>query len=132
MRPFRSSGFGNQQIRVPLRADRDGFLGRECPNPECEGYFKITPGNDIADPAPCHCPYCGHTGDPNTFFTKEQIEYAKSMAMQQLTDSILSQFRALEFDHPPPRTWPRVRYEPEGQTGTADSDQELSGEDPRN
>jgi hypothetical protein len=35
----------------------------------------------------CHCPYCGHSGDNKTFFTQEQIEYAKSVVIRQVTDA---------------------------------------------
>jgi hypothetical protein len=64
------------RISVPLEPDEDGYIGRECPDEKCLGYFKVTPGTGVKDPTPCHCPYCGHTGDNNTFFTREQIEYA--------------------------------------------------------
>ena len=64
-------------------------------------YFKITPGTGIKGPAPCHCPYCGHSGDSNTFFTQEQIEYAKSIALRQFTDALHQDLKSMEFDHPP-------------------------------
>jgi len=38
---------GNQfQISLPL--DEEGYLGRECPNTDCERYFKIKPGTGLA------------------------------------------------------------------------------------
>lgn len=103
MQPFR---FGSLRSRgnvvsVPIRPDKDGYIGRECPDPDCEEYFKITPGTGITDPAPCHCPYCGHTGDSNTFFTKEQIEYAKSLAFRDVAEAFHQELKALEFNHPP-------------------------------
>ena len=33
---------GNQ-VRVTMKADEDGYFGRECPIQECLGYFKVTP-----------------------------------------------------------------------------------------
>lgn len=63
---------GNQ-ISVPIEPDEDGYLGRESPATECLGYFKITLGIGIKGPAPCYCPYCGHKGDSNIFFTQEQM-----------------------------------------------------------
>ena len=62
---------------------------------------KITPGTGVKGPAPCHCPYCGHTGEHNTFFTAEQIEYAKSVAIRRITDAVHQDLKALEFDHKP-------------------------------
>jgi hypothetical protein len=100
MRRFVPGGLrslGNQ-IRVPMRPDKDGYLGRECPNPDCEEYFKITPGTGITTAAPCHCPYCGHSGDPNTFFTKEQIEYAKSIVFKKFADAVHQELKSMEFE----------------------------------
>lgn len=91
---------GNQ-FNVSLSVDEDGYLGRECPVEGCQGYFKITPGTGIKGPAPCHCPYCGHSGDSGTFNTKEQIEYAKSVVLRQVTDALFKDMKSLEFDHRP-------------------------------
>lgn len=91
---------GNQ-VRVSMKADEDGYFGRECPVQECLGYFKVTPGTGIQGPAPCHCPYCGHSGDNNTFWTQEQLEYAKSVALRQFTDALQSDLKSMEFDHRP-------------------------------
>jgi hypothetical protein len=88
---------GNQ-VKVPFRSDEDGYLGRECPNPECEEYFKITPGTGIKGPAPCHCPYCGHAGDSDTFFTRQQIEYAKSVVMGKIADAVHRELKSMEFE----------------------------------
>ena len=75
-------------ISVALQADEDGYFGRECPNPDCLGYFEVTFGTGVKGPAPCHCPYCGHSGDQNTFFTQEQIDYARSVLMRKVTDAL--------------------------------------------
>jgi hypothetical protein len=48
----------------------------------------------------CHCPYCGHTADPNFFWTKEQIEYAKSVVFQQFADAVRKDLKQFEVDHP--------------------------------
>src|SRR6202049_2246301 len=91
---------GNQ-ISVPITPDEEGYIGRECPVESCLGYFKITLGTGVKGPAPCHCPYCGHTGEHKTFFTPEQIEYAKSVVIRQFTDAVHQDLKALEFDHKP-------------------------------
>jgi hypothetical protein len=89
-------------ISVPIPKDQDGFLGRECPVEECLGYFKIKPGTGLtgAD-LPCFCPYCGHKDSPKCFWTKEQIEYARSLAMRKIGDAIQRDLKQLEFNHPP-------------------------------
>src|SRR5450759_1259742 len=76
-------------ISIPIPADSDAFTGRECPQPDCEGYFKIEFGTGLkGEGLPCHCPYCGHTAGHDHFWTKEQIEYAKSVAMRTITAAL--------------------------------------------
>jgi len=89
------------QFQIPISPGEDGYLGRECPIKECLGYFKITPGTGVKGPAPCHCPYCGHSGESRTFFTQEQIEYARSIVLRKVTDAIHKDLKSLEFEHKP-------------------------------
>lgn len=87
---------------IPIKPDEDGFTGRECPNPNCKGYFKIEFGTGLkGERLPCHCPYCGHTAGHDQFFTKEQIEYAKSVAIREITDAIHKDLKKMEFHHKP-------------------------------
>src|ERR1700689_348464 len=91
---------GNR-FSIPIPPDEDGYVGRECPIKECLGYFKITPGTGIKGPAPCICPYCGHSGKNDTFWTQEQIQYAHSVALRKITDAVHADLKSLEFDHKP-------------------------------
>ncbi len=78
-------------IRVSIPADEDGLVGRECPNPECLGYFKIKPGTGLAgEDLPCHCPYCGDTEGQDHFWTQDQIEYARSIMMNEVSKALKS------------------------------------------
>jgi hypothetical protein len=103
MRRFSTNNLDNLEKRfsIPITADGDGYLGRECPEQGCLGYFKITPGTGVKGPAPCYCPYCGHKGESNTFFTQEQIEYAKSIVLRKVTDALHKDLKSLEFEHKP-------------------------------
>lgn len=75
-------------VDVTLPKDERGFLGRECPVEECEGYFTIKPGTGLSgSDLPCCCPYCGHRGQPDTFYTKEQIAYAQSVVLKQVSQA---------------------------------------------
>jgi hypothetical protein len=77
-------------------------MGRECPKKECEGYFKVQPGTGLTGKdLPFHCPYCGHTGSNDTFWTREQIEYAKSVAIRRVTDAMFDDLKSMEFSHQP-------------------------------
>jgi hypothetical protein len=80
----------------------EGYLGRECPSSGCLGYFKVTLGTGLPEPGPCHCPYCGHEGANDSFWTQEQIEYAESVVLHQVTEALLEDLRGLEFDHRAP------------------------------
>ena len=88
------------QISVPV--DKNGFTGRECPQQGCKGYFKIEVGTGLKEKGlPCHCPYCGYTAGHDQFWTKEQIEYLRSVARQKVTDAIYKDLKKMEFDHKP-------------------------------
>lgn len=74
------------KISVNLPTDEHGFLGRECP--KCNRYFKIKLGTGL-NPSTFSCPYCGSQGTRKHFNTKEQIEYARSVAKQRFFDSVV-------------------------------------------
>lgn len=79
---------------VSIKPDEDGLIGRECP--ECKKYFKIKFGTGLPGENDCHCPYCNHISDHNTFWTKPQVEYARSVALNQSTIQFLGQLKKLE------------------------------------
>lgn len=95
-------GRGDQvSIQVPIKADEEGFIGRECPEKECLGYFKIQPGTGLTgDDLPCHCPYCGHQDPHDHFWTQEQLAYAKSIAMREIGDYIHRELKKMEYIKP--------------------------------
>ena len=99
MRNLRNLG---SQFSISLPSDEEGLIGRECPVPECEGYFKIQPGTGLkGEDLTCHCPYCGHGAGSDKFFTKAQVEYAKSVVMREVTGAVLKDLESLEFNHRP-------------------------------
>jgi hypothetical protein len=84
MRNLNSMG---NQIKVSLPTDKNGLISRECP--ECKGVFKIKLGTGLKGKnLPCHCPYCGWTNDMSEFNTSEQIEYAKSVAINEIMGAL--------------------------------------------
>lgn len=90
------------RLSVPIKADADGFTGRECPT--CERYFKIKFGTGIPGATDCHCPYCNHAGPHTEFWTKQQIAYAKSVAVNKLSRHLLSRLKKMER-RPDPRAF---------------------------
>lgn len=90
----------SMSIDIPL--DADGYLGRECPQKDCEGYFKIRPTTSKrAEGGSLHCAYCGHCGRMDSFWSKAQIEYAKSIALRMFTDALHKDLKSFEFEHKP-------------------------------
>jgi len=67
---------------ISIPPDENGLIGRECPEPKCENYFKIQPGTGLkGEDLRCHCPYCGHAAGQDKFFSKAQVEYAKFVVL---------------------------------------------------
>lgn len=114
------------QFEIAMGNDEEGFFGRECPNEECLGYFKIELGTGLrGEDLPCHCPYCGHVGSRDTFWTQDQVEYARSLAMREVQryvgDMLKSAFPpsrpkcgdlfSLTFEYKPGRPLPIYRYQ---------------------
>ena len=94
------------QFSISIPSDEDGLIGRECPVPECESYFKIQMGTGLkGENLPCHCPYCGHAAGSDKFFTKAQVAYAESVVMNQVTGALLKDLKSLEFNHRPHRAF---------------------------
>lgn len=77
-------------ISVRFPTDEKGMVGRECP--QCQQYFKVTPGTGLPI-STCSCPYCEYSGDSGDFFTKEQIEYAKSVAAREVLGPALAKLQ---------------------------------------
>lgn len=73
----------NQSVSVNINPDNEGFTGRECP--KCEEYFKVKCGTGL--PIKYHiCPYCNYQGPSEQFSTKDQLEYAKSVAIKKVVE----------------------------------------------
>ena len=95
------SKLGNR-ISIPIKPDEDDFTGRECPQSDCEGYFKVEFGTGLeGNDLPCHCPYCGHTAAHDHFWTKEQVKYIESVVAREVTEAIHRDLKEMEFNLEP-------------------------------
>ena len=83
-------------VSVPLEADSEGFLDKECPSKSCLFQFKIAEDSwaNIAPDEYVFCPSCGHSASVKSWFTAEQIEAAKEHALGQMTNGINTAIRA--------------------------------------
>lgn len=78
-------------MKISIPTDENGLTGRECPNTECLGSFKIKFGTGLdGENLPCHCPYCGHVATPDNFWTQDQLKYIESIAVNEMTKSLKS------------------------------------------
>ncbi len=79
-----------QRVSVTLPKDENGMTGRQCS--ECGQYFKVKLGTGLKTTT-MHCPYCGFSGPASDFHTPDQIEYVKSVAIKQLLDPMMRNFK---------------------------------------
>lgn len=74
----------SQEMEVSIHLPLDnGFLRRECPSCEREFKWHQGPTSDRpqeVDPEVYFCPYCGTTAPPNSWWTKEQLDYGRQSA----------------------------------------------------
>ncbi len=90
------------EMKIPL--DNEGFLQRECPN--CEQQFRLKPFEDTtegdAETEFYYCPYCYKSSSTDSWWTKEQLEYAQKLAFQQVVEpelrNLQHQIRSLNSD----------------------------------
>jgi len=83
------------EIPIQLPTDDGGLTGRECPQSDCLGYFKVEFGTGLKErDLPCHCPYCDYTASHDEFWTQEQLEYAQSIALSTVQDAIRQDMQA--------------------------------------
>ena len=68
------------------------MIGRQCPQDECGLYFKLRLGTG-RDVESIICPYCRAEGDPSRFFTKDQMDYAISVAARDIVGPMVQEFK---------------------------------------
>jgi len=87
------------EIKLSMPTDNKGLTGRECP--VCKKYFKIKFGTGLKGPVPCHCPYCNYIAPHDQFWTEEQINYVKSVALNYVSNELLKTFKKSEVKAKP-------------------------------
>jgi uncharacterized Zn finger protein (UPF0148 family) len=81
---------GQMEISVPISSDDEGYFDKECPSQECLSKFKVM-GEDwdkILQTGTAFCPFCRHEASPRSWWTTEQIEHAKKMAIAKAHHAI--------------------------------------------
>lgn len=87
---IKRTGPDEYAMTITLPKDSDGRVARECPIDTCSpSYFKVKPGTGITDGQEiAYCPYCRFGSTPNDFTTKEQLRYAKDIALDEAHEGI--------------------------------------------
>lgn len=86
-----------EHYTISLKTDKNGMLSRQCQRTECRKYFKIK----VEHYSECqnkeiYCPSCGFKEFGNKMFTEEQMEYAKSIIMQDVMGYINNEMKKFE------------------------------------
>lgn len=77
------------KFKVSFPTD-DGFLGRECNNPECMKYFKIhtdSMNNEM------YCPYCGEKFKKEELWSSGQLDYAREVVKEEALALVQNEIR---------------------------------------
>ena len=80
------------EIMVTLNPDDQGMIGRQCPEDDCGLYFKLRLGTGW-DTQSIRCPYCRAEGNPSSFHTLDQLDYARSVAVRDIVGPLLQGFK---------------------------------------
>lgn len=102
---------GDDLFSIPLKADEDGMIGRECPNEDCQPkYFKISMTipekiyKEIKDFSQIDivCPYCGTVDNMQNYHTESQIEWMKSMIFRDVAKTFQNMLKSSFKPSPQP------------------------------
>lgn len=95
------------EFQVPVEADAEGYLDKECPSDACRFQFKIH-GEDwteLVSDEQVFCPLCGHAASSGSWWTQEQIADAEKQAIRHFQGRINDAMRrdAQRFNRKQPR-----------------------------
>jgi len=87
---IQKSGHNRYSMSISFPKDEHGRVARECLDENCSpAYYKVKEGTGITEGhEEAFCPYCGKSGEPNDFATKEQIRYAKDIVMREAEQAV--------------------------------------------
>ena len=87
-----------KEITVPIEADADGFLDKECPSEKCLFQFKVVEEDykNILRDEEIFCPSCRHAEKADAWLTTEQMKAAKEYAQNHVMNKFNAAIRADE------------------------------------
>ncbi len=72
------------QISVPIEADEEGYIDKECHSENCGFIFKVKEQDwkDLFKNEAVYCPFCRHEANAESWWTNEQLEHGKQQAVK--------------------------------------------------
>ena len=96
-----------KSVSVPIKADKDGYFDKECPNEECLFQFKVDEQDwkDLFKDEKVFCPLCRHEAPSKSWWTKEQLEMGEEQVTKHITGIIDKAIKddARDFNSQQPR-----------------------------
>src|SRR6185312_10603998 len=98
---------GDEKTTVSIPADDDNYFDRECPAPECLAQFKVLMADwkEKVRDEEVFCPFCGHTADAQKWWTQEQLDHVRDIALANIQGAISGALRhdAQRFNQKQPK-----------------------------
>ena len=72
------------EVSTEIDVDSNGYIDKQCPSEPCEFLFKVYESDwiDKFQDEAVWCPFCRHEATSDQWFTLEQVEHAKSEALE--------------------------------------------------
>ena len=87
---------GTQSLPVSVEIDEDGYLDRQCHEPDCMFRFKVQADDWLKKVGEeSTCPLCGHFADSVEWSTRDQTEYFENLVVAHVRKPIT---KALQRD----------------------------------
>jgi hypothetical protein len=79
-----------KQISIPIEADKDGYLDKECPSEDCLFQFKVDKKDwkELFKDEKVFCPSCRHEANSDSWWTTEQLEQGKEQIAKHIVGRI--------------------------------------------
>lgn len=77
---------GDEASIVSISTDDGDYFDRECPSPECLAQFKVLMEDwkgKVRDEE-VFCPFCGHIADAQKWWTQEQLNHVRDVALAKV------------------------------------------------
>lgn len=69
------------KVEVPIEADDEGYIDRECPSCQCSFKVHDEDWTNIVSDESVFCAFCGHEADADQWWTTTQLKRARTQVM---------------------------------------------------